>query len=56
MTSVSKFRVELVFVELTEKEAVEKGVDGWVLYVTEVTTPHVPPPPPRSAQNKSELQ
>src|ERR1700733_1793407 len=28
---------------------------GWVLKVNEVTTPKLPPPPPRQAQNRSEL-
>jgi hypothetical protein len=28
---------------------------GWVLKVNEVTTPKLPPPPPRQAQNRSGL-
>ena len=28
---------------------------GWVRNVNEVTTPKLPPPPPRQAQNRSEL-
>ena len=28
---------------------------GWVVKVNEVTTPKLPPPPPRQAQNRSEL-
>src|SRR5580704_10105156 len=28
---------------------------GWVRYVNEVTTPKLPPPPPRQAQNRSEF-
>lgn len=42
----------LLLVELAEKKMAVSGTDGWVRYVTEVTMPYVPPPPPRSAQNK----
>src|SRR5713101_943014 len=28
---------------------------GWVVKVNEVTTPKLPPPPPRQAQNRSEF-
>ena len=45
----------IVVLMYAEKEATITGVDGYVLYVTEVTIPNVPPPPPRSAQKRSEF-
>ena len=37
----------------TASTAAMRGRFGWVWYVTEVTTPYVPPPPPRSAKNRA---
>jgi hypothetical protein len=42
-----------LFVEFAENKTYVNGKEGWVRYVTEVTMPYVPPPPPRTAQNKS---